>query len=106
LTTLDLHNNQMDCLIPSELPASLTYIDLSGNNFNHLNDLSNHFNPYPSFFSVANNNLKFGDIEPNFLRAGLSNYSPQDSINQNQVVTVSAGQSFTLTTNLFTIDGI
>jgi|GEM_PF-4321757 len=96
LQILQLQNNKFDCLISSEMPRYMSYIDLSGNEFNHID--ANLYLPNVSTFSVANNSLQFGDLESNL--SYITNYSPQDSINQNQVITVAVGGSFTLTTSV------
>jgi Leucine-rich repeat (LRR) protein len=98
LVVLHLHNNLLDCTIPSTL-SKLKFakdIDLSGNQFNHMDQI--YFPGYgPNTFSVAKNKLQFGDIES---QSYITAYSPQDSVNTNQIVTVIQGQPFTLTANV------
>lgn len=98
LVVLHLQNNLLDCTIPSTL-SKLKFakdIDLSGNKFNHMDQI--YFPGYgPAKFSAANNKLQFGDIES---QGYITAYSPQDSVNTNRIVTVVQGQSFTLTANV------
>ncbi len=85
IVNLSFSNNQFTGGVPSNLAQwpTLIVLELQNNKFSNLPDLSGV--PYLSVFSVENNNLEFGDLEPNI--SILTSYSPQDSIGVTQDTT-------------------
>ena len=88
LTTLDLGTNELSGVLPTELGnlTALTTLELDNNQFTDLPDLSHITGLNGSTnFSVQNNFLDFGDIEPNQANLGsASNYSPQGPVREGQ----------------------
>ncbi len=96
LKVLHLQHNQFDCAIPSSLDFLFGYrlidANFSFNKFTYMDNFSNIVHPLP----INNNRLQFGDIETNLSNSLI--YSPQDSVNNNQVVSVIQGNLLSLYT--------
>ncbi len=125
LTDLDLGANQLSGAVPAgfssltnlssiklgyngalsgALPVnstftSLTYLDISGNQFDVLSDLSSLTSL--TTLLVANNKFTFEDLEPNISKLGTStNYAPQANIGTTQTFVLLSGQPINLSISL------
>ncbi len=125
LTTLDLGNNELSGVLPTELGnlAALTTLDLGNNelsgalpntlaNLTNLLNLKLENNAFTGLsdltaltqlvvFSVQNNFLDFGDIEPNRANLGsASNYSPQKPVREGENYTLPSGSNLMLSVDV------
>ncbi len=125
LTTLDLGNNELSGVLPAELGnlAALTTLDLGNNelsgalpntlaNLTNLLNLKLENNAFTGLsdltaltqlvvFSVQNNFLDFGDIEPNRANLGsASNYSPQGPVREGENYTLPSGSNLMLSVDV------
>lgn len=119
LDYLDLSGNQLTSPLPDLTAQQPNTIRLHNNNFTgdfpfypslrHITIFNNHFSGFPSFISIPsgllmmieNNNLDFGDLEPNFLAPNVMNgfstsYNPQGIIGNPVTHYLIEGANFTL----------
>ncbi|MCB0277953.1 MAG: hypothetical protein KDD94_00520, partial [Calditrichaeota bacterium] len=92
LTSLHLESNSLKGKIPSSIAAlsSLDYLNCADNRISELPNFSNKV-PLLSELHVAGNSLKFLDLERNIGAAAIFDYTPQDSIMNNQILAIAAG---------------
>ncbi|MFC1508849.1 leucine-rich repeat domain-containing protein, partial [Candidatus Omnitrophota bacterium] len=101
LTSLNLSNNQLEGSVPSEIGnVAKTDLNLRSNQFTDFPDLSAVSPQYYRIF-VDQNRLTFEDIEPN-IGATISSftYAPQDSVGEQQDITVNVGESLTVSVSV------
>ncbi len=122
LTTLDLGNNELSGVLPAELGnlAALTTLDLGNNelsgalpntlaNLTNLLNLKLENNAFTGLsdltaltqlivFSVQNNQLDFGDLQPNI--AVLTVYSPQKPVREGENYTLPNGSNLMLSVDV------
>ncbi|MCS7086077.1 MAG: hypothetical protein RMM53_06585 [Bacteroidia bacterium] len=99
LTTMNLSHNQLSGALPQtfELSTFLETLRLENNLLEGLPTLASP--PLSGAFTVQNNRLDFGDLEPNyakFANAAEYGYAPQDSVGTAQEITAWEGQTITL----------
>ncbi len=99
LTNLNLGSNQLSGAVPSTFTglANITAIVLSNNQFTDLSDISS-LTTLTSL-NISNNHLTFEDIEPNVSINGFV-YSPQDSVDTAEAVTIPEGNSIILSVSV------
>jgi len=101
LTSLYLRNNILSGAFPIEITNAnnLELIDLSGNSFDFVPDISTM--PNLQMVYMTNNNLQYESLLP-FANSGLSEfqYNPQKQIGTAQNIDISIGGSQNLSTNI------
>lgn len=114
LSVLIIGNNTLSGVVP-DLPPSLTYIDLTNNNYssfgnigtalqtvsitgNSLTDLPDMTGSPLQLLEVSNNMLTFGDLEP-YITVPSFTYAPQAEVEDplDILVDVASGRTFTAT---------
>ncbi len=98
LTTLDLGTNELSGALPNTLAnlTNLLNLKLENNAFTGLSDLT--ALTQLIVFSVQNNQLDFGDLQPNI--AVLTVYSPQKPVREGENYTLVSGSNLMLSVDV------
>ncbi len=98
LTTLDLGTNELSGALPNTLAnlTNLLNLKLENNAFTGLSDLT--ALTQLIVFSVQNNQLDFGDLQPNI--AVLTVYSPQKPVREGENYTLPSGSNLMLSVDV------
>ncbi|MFC1552584.1 leucine-rich repeat domain-containing protein [Candidatus Latescibacterota bacterium] len=100
LEQLYLSNNQLTGSVPPEIGnlINLVSMRLFNNHFISIPDLSSLSTL--TYLKVSDNHLTFEDIEPNIGVASTFIYAPQDSVGEQQYITVNQSESLTVSVSV------